>query len=111
MPGVGTAAAVLTERTAKLPAIPLAFPSSAIGKSTQASMQSGVLYGAVDAVDGMVRRFKKQVGRGCKVVATGGYGRLVAGKSATIDLYNQDLVLLGAYVLYRRGMAPGQDRS
>ncbi len=101
-PGLETSAAELHRRTAKLPQIELQFPDEVIGKDTTTSMQSGVLYGAVDAADAMVRRIKRIAGKHAIVIATGGFARVIAGMSHEIKYIEPTLVLEGARLVYER---------
>jgi type III pantothenate kinase len=97
MPGLRTAADQLTRRAAKLPATELRAPERAIGRRTEECIQAGVLFGAADAVDGMVRRIAAEwPGNGRpRVVATGGLAPVVAPLSTTIELTDPDLTLRG----------------
>jgi type III pantothenate kinase len=97
MPGLRTSADQLTRRAAKLPATELRAPARAIGRRTEECIQAGVLFGAADAVDGMVRRIVAEwPGKGRpRVVATGGLAPVVAPLSATIELTDPDLTLRG----------------
>jgi type III pantothenate kinase len=97
MPGIRTAADQLTRRTAKLPATELRAPARVIGRRTEECIQAGVLYGTVDAVDGIVRRIRAEWpgGRRPGVVATGGLAPVVAPLSSTIELTDPDLTLRG----------------
>jgi type III pantothenate kinase len=97
MPGLRTAADQLTQRTAKLPATELRAPGHVIGRRTEECIQAGVLYGMVDAVDGLVRRIRDEWpgGRRPGVVATGGLASLVAPLSSTIERTDPDLTLRG----------------
>jgi type III pantothenate kinase len=97
MPGLRTSADQLTRRAAKLPATELRAPARAIGRRTEECIQAGVLFGAADAVDGMVRRIVTEwPGKGRpRVVATGGLAPVVAPLSATIELTDPDLTLRG----------------
>lgn len=99
-PGVETGAADLQRRAAKLPRIELRFPGTVIGKTTVASMQSGIMFGAVDAMEGMVRRLRSSLGAEPKVVATGGYARIIAEKTKVIDHIEPALVLEGIRIIY-----------
>lgn len=100
MPGIRTAADQLTRRTAKLPATELRAPERVIGRRTEECIQSGVLYGTVDAVDGIVRRIRAEWpgGRRPGVVATGGLASVVAPLSATIERTDPDLTLRGLHI-------------
>ena len=97
MPGLRTAADQLTRRTAKLPATELRAPARVIGRRTEECIQAGVLYGTVDAVDGLVRRIRAEwPGRGRPgVVATGGLASVVAPLATTIERTDPDLTLHG----------------
>lgn len=101
-PGVETSSLDLQRRTALLPKIDLQFPRSVIGTNTIESMQSGVLYGAVDALEGMIKRIRKKIGRNARVIATGGFAKLIASKSKVIDHVEPSLVLEGARLIYER---------
>jgi type III pantothenate kinase len=100
--GVETSAAELHRRAAKLPKIELQFPKKIIGVNTVSSMQAGILYGAVDAMEGIVRRIKKEIGTNAKVIATGGYAQLIAQGTKIIDRIEPSLVLDGARIIYEK---------
>jgi type III pantothenate kinase len=97
MPGLRTSADQLTRRAAKLPATELRAPSRVIGRRTEECIRAGVLYGAADAVDGMVRRITAEWpgGKKPRVVATGGLAAVVAPLTTTIELTDPDLTLRG----------------
>lgn len=101
-PGLETSAAELHRRAAKLPKIELHFPKDVIGRNTISSMQSGIMYGAVDSMEGMIRRIKNVVGQNAKVVATGGLARLIIKHTNVIDFYEPSLVLDGIWIIYNR---------
>jgi type III pantothenate kinase len=97
MPGIRTAADQLTRRTAKLPAVELREPPRVIGRRTEECIQAGVMYGAVDAVDGLVGRIRAEwPGGGTPaVIATGGLAPVVAPMSKTISRVDTQLTLHG----------------
>lgn len=99
-PGVETGAADLQRRAAKLPRIELKFPGEVIGKTTVASMQSGIMYGVVDAMEGMVRRIRKALGADARVIATGGFASTVASQTEVISKIEPALVLEGVRIIY-----------
>lgn len=105
-PGVETTAADLHRRAAKLPRVDLRLPSSLIGRDTVSSMQSGILYGAIDATEGMVRRLKtvvaKEQGSTPQVIGTGGFSTFLSQHSAAIDHVEPSLVLEGIRLLCDR---------
>jgi type III pantothenate kinase len=103
MPGLRTSADQLTRRAAKLPATELRAPNRVIGRRTEECIQSGVLFGAADAVDGIVQRITREWPDGQKprVVATGGLAAIVAPLTTTIELTDPDLTLRGLRIAAR----------
>jgi type III pantothenate kinase len=101
-PGIETAAADLHRRAAKLPKIELQFPRKVVGTDTITSMQSGILYGAIDAMEGMIGRIKEIVGEDTKVIATGGFSKLIKDHSHIVDYWEPELVLEGVRIVYDR---------
>jgi type III pantothenate kinase len=99
-PGIGIAAAALTERTAKLPRVDIARPPKAIGQNTVNSMQSGLLFGYVGLVEGMVARFREELGPDMRVIATGGLAELVAQETDAIQEVDPWLTLDGLHLIY-----------
>ncbi len=97
MPGLRTASDALIRNTAKLPATELTPPERVIGRRTEDCIRSGVLLGAADAVDGIVRRIKAEWpnGKTPLVVATGGLAGLVAALTREIESVHPDLTLTG----------------
>ncbi len=93
--GIATAAEALVTRTAQLPRVELTRPKRVIGTSTVAAMQSGIIFGYVGLVEGMVARIRDELGEKAMVVATGGYAELIANEAAVIDKVNPDLTLVG----------------
>jgi type III pantothenate kinase len=99
-PGIGIAADALAQRAAKLPKVDLVRPPSVIGRNTVHSMQSGLLFGYVGLVEGMVARFKAELGPGTKVIGTGGLAPLIAGETTVIDIIAPWLTLDGLQLIY-----------
>ena len=101
-PGIGISMEALFQRASKLPRIELTPASSVICKNTVSAMQSGIYYGAIGQVDGIVRRMKKEMGyKEIKVIATGGLADLIASQSETIDVIDPLLTLKGLYILFK----------
>jgi len=103
-PGIGISTEALYQRAAKLPRIELNKPKDTIGRNTVSSMQSGIIYGYVGQVDGIVNRICEETGKQPKVIATGGFAELIASESSTIDEVNALLTLTGLRVLYERNV-------
>jgi type III pantothenate kinase len=99
-PGIGIAARALFERTAKLPRVELARPPAAIGRNTVHSIQSGLLFGYVGLVEGMVARFKAELGPETRVVATGGLAEIIARETEVIEEVDPWLTLHGLQIIY-----------
>jgi len=99
-PGIMTAAEALFTRAAMLPRVELTRPKRAIGTNTIAAMQSGIIFGYVGLIEGMVARIQKELGEKAKVVATGGAAELIAKETAVIDVVNPDLTLIGLKLVY-----------
>jgi type III pantothenate kinase len=99
-PGLVIAAEALFQRAARLYRVELARPTDAIGRNTVAAVRSGVIFGYVGLVEGMVRRFKEELGGEAKVVATGGWAELVARETDVIDVVDTNLTLMGLRFIY-----------
>ncbi len=98
--GIGTAAEALFAKTTALPRVELVHPQQAIGTNTIAAMQSGIVFGYVGLVEGIVARIQQELGEKAKVVATGGYAELIARETAVINEVNPDLTLVGLRLIY-----------
>jgi type III pantothenate kinase len=94
-PGVRSGAETLTRRTAKLPRVDLDPPAAVIGRRTDTALQSGIFFGAVESIDGIVRRIREEWGNHPKVVGTGGLAPLLAPHCRTIDVVEPFLTLFG----------------
>jgi len=101
-PGIGIAAEALFQRASRLPRIELVKPKQVVGRNTVAGMQSGIIFGYVGLVDGIVNRINKEKGVTHKVVATGGLARLIAEESETIHAVDDDLTLVGLRIIHQR---------
>jgi type III pantothenate kinase len=101
-PGLGIASEALFARAARLPRVEIKDPGKVIGTNTITHMQAGLYYGAVDMVDGMLTRFKKELGENAKVVATGGQAKLVAKGSKLIEHTDEFLTLTGLRLIWEK---------
>lgn len=99
-PGIGISMEALFQRAAKLPRIELRKTPSVLCKNTISSMQSGVYYGFVGQVDGIVTRLREEIGAPAKVIATGGLAGLISESSETIDEVVPMLTLEGLARIY-----------
>jgi type III pantothenate kinase len=99
-PGIGIAADALFRRTAKLPRVDLQRPPAAIGRNTVHAMQSGLLFGYVGLVEGMVARFRRELGPQMKVIATGGLAELVAAETDVLQIVAPWLTLDGLRLVW-----------
>lgn len=99
-PGIGIASEALFERAAKLYRVELERPKSAIGKNTISAIQSGTLFGYVGLIEGMVARFKKELGGSARVIATGGWAQLLARETEVFDAVDQNLTLTGLQIIH-----------
>jgi type III pantothenate kinase len=102
-PGIRASGENLIRRAAKLRPTELVPPARAMGKRTEDCVRAGLVFGAADAVDGLVRRLKAEwpTGDVPKVVATGGFASLVAKYSTEIEEVHPDLTLRGLQIAYR----------
>lgn len=101
-PGIGISADALYRAAAKLPRVEITRPRTVIGKTTVASMQSGLVFGYVGLVDGLVDRMRAEVDYPLRVFATGGLAPLIARESRTIDETDELLTLTGLRIIYDR---------
>lgn len=99
-PGIVTAAEALFTRAAMLPRVELSRPKRAIGTNTIAAMQSGIVFGYVALIEGMVARIQKELGERAKVVATGGFAEPLVKETSVIDEVNPNLTLVGLRLIY-----------
>ncbi len=106
-PGIGIAAWALTERAAKLPRVEIARPPQAIGRNTVQSMQSGLFFGYIGLVEGMVARFRQELGPQMRVIATGGLAELVAQGTDVFDVVDPWLTLEGLRLIYEMNRGAG----
>jgi type III pantothenate kinase len=108
-PGVSISMEALAERAAKLPPIelgePLGEPGGVIGKTTQASLQSGIVYGFAGAVDAIARRVKRQLGPETSFVATGGHAAAIIPYCEMIDEVDDLLTLTGLRLIWEMNRA------
>jgi type III pantothenate kinase len=101
-PGVGIASDALFARAALLSRVELSQPSQVVGRNTMTAIQSGLFYGYVAMIDGLVARIQRERGVTTRIIATGGFSSLLAPASATIDEVDEFLTLDGIRLIYER---------
>jgi type III pantothenate kinase len=101
-PGLVTSAEALFSAAARLAKTSIQVPPSVIGATTREAVQSGLTYGEIDRIDGLIKRIFEELGYSATVVATGGLSARVVALSSTIDVVNDDLTLEGLRLIYER---------
>jgi type III pantothenate kinase len=99
-PGIGISAEALFEHAAKLPRVELVRPKKAIGRNSVSAMQSGIVFGYVGLIEGIVARMRKELGVSARVIATGGLAPVIANETEVIDALEPDLALVGLKLIY-----------
>ena len=104
-PGIGISAEALFQRAARLPRVEVRKPTSVIGQTTVNAMHSGLFFGYVEMVDGLVRRIKADLPEGTTtVIATGGLADVLATETRSIDHVEPDLTLNGLRLIWERNL-------
>jgi type III pantothenate kinase len=108
-PGINLSMEALHQAAAKLPRVAIQRPpgNTAIGKDTVASMQSGVFWGYIALIEGLVTRIKAEWTQPMTVIGTGGVASLFHGATSSIDHFDPDLTIRGMLEIYRRNTARG----
>ena len=102
-PGIRLSEKALCEDTAKIPEIEIKKPNSILGRETISCIQAGLFYGQVGQTEYIVERMKQEANfSDIKVVATGGLGKIIAGETESIDIYDSTLTLQGMRFIYER---------
>ncbi|RPI88575.1 MAG: type III pantothenate kinase [Chloroflexi bacterium] len=105
-PGINIGAEALFQRTAKLPRVDVQKPPSVIGRNTVHAVQSGLFFGYVAMVEGMVARFRNELGPSMKVIATGGLAEIVARETPVIQIIAPWLTLDGLKIIWEMNQVP-----
>ena len=101
-PGIGISADALFQRTARLPRVDIRKPARVIGSTTVGSLQSGLYYGYLGLVDGILEELLRELGRDAKVIATGGLGSMIGTASKYIKTIDDHLTLEGLRIIWER---------
>ena len=99
-PGIVISSEALFEHAAKLPRVELVRPPKAIGRNSVSAMQSGIVFGYVGLIEGLVARMQKELGGTAKVIATGGLANIIASETGVVDAVDLDLTLVGLRLIY-----------
>ncbi|HQR89092.1 MAG: pantothenate kinase [Caulobacter sp. 32-67-35] len=101
-PGINLSMQALHEAAAKLPRIAIQRPARVVGKDTVGAMQSGVFWGYIALIEGLITRIKAERAEPMTVVATGGVASLFEGATDSIDHFDPDLTIRGLLEIHRR---------
>lgn len=102
-PGIRTSAQAMWGQAAMLPAIEIKKPDSILGRETISSMQAGIVYGQIGQTEYIVNKIREESGyQDAKVVASGGLGKMIAGETDIIDVYDPQLTLKGLRIIYEK---------
>jgi type III pantothenate kinase len=101
-PGIQISADALFQRAARLPRIDVRKPAQVIGRTTVTSMQSGLFFGYVGMVEGLVHRLREELGGQAFCVATGGLAEVIAPETDVVDAVDRDLTLQGLRIVWER---------
>lgn len=104
VPGVGISADALFSRAAKLPRVEIARPAQVVGKTTVGAIQSGLVFGYVALVEGLVARIGAELGREHHVIATGGLAPLISRETDVIHGVDEHLTLEGLRMVWLRNL-------
>ena len=110
-PGLNISAEALFARAARLPRVDIRRPDHVIGTNTVVNMQSGIYFGYLGLVDGILARIKREVKDLKRVVATGGLATTFAEESEHIDTVDTELTLKGLKIIYDRNRSPRRGRK
>jgi type III pantothenate kinase len=104
-PGIAMSIGGLFAQTARLPMVDFREPLQLIGTNTIGAIQSGLYYGFTGMIDGILERVFVELGDGCKAIATGGQGHMIARSSRLVKIADEDLTLEGLRIIWERSRA------
>ncbi len=100
--GIGIAIDALFSKTARLPMVDFRPPKDVVGTNTVASMQSGLYFGAIGVIDGIIERIIAKLGPETKAIATGGQARMIVDGSRYLKIVDEHLTLEGLAMIWER---------
>ncbi|RLD13224.1 pantothenate kinase, partial [candidate division KSB1 bacterium] len=109
-PGIITSIEALHLKAAKLPRVSFSFPQNFIGQTTEESIQSGVFWGTVFLIEGLVAKIKDELGAEARVIATGGLASKIIKHTQCIDAIDSYLSLEGMAMIYERNWGKQANR-
>lgn len=101
-PGIELTATILHQRAARLPKVELQFPPNVIGRNTESSIQSGLMFGTVELINGLIARIEAELGTAVKAVATGGLAKVISPYTHRIDRIEPFLTLDGLRLIFEQ---------
>jgi type III pantothenate kinase len=104
-PGMKVNAQALAIAASQLPEVELAKPYNVIAETTETAIQSGIVYGHIEMVKGLLRRVADELGDKPKIIATGGWAEMLAGEIGQIDTVEQDLLLIGLNLIVKQAVS------
>lgn len=102
LPGINLSLQALHDAAARLPRVEIRDPGCVIGKDTVRAMQSGIYWGSIDMIEGLMKRIRDEYGKPMKAIATGGVASIFEGSFPAIDHFDQDLTSRGLLEIFRR---------
>jgi len=108
-PGMTTMATALNRNTARLPEVTIEKPPSIIANTTVNSLRSGIFYGQISMIEGIIERVSDELGAKPTVIATGGFAQMIAAESDVIEVVDENLLLEGLNMLFHRLYTDGRN--
>ena len=102
VPGIEISAQALSSNTAKLPEIEIKPTDKILSSNTISGMQAGIFYGYIGQCEYIIKKFKEELNKDLKVIATGGLGRIISEHTDMIDVYDPDLTFKGLRIIYEK---------
>ncbi len=108
-PGIGILLQAIKRRVPHLPRIPFEFPKSILGKDTTTCLSSGIFWGHLCMISGLIEKIRNQIPTGFKVVMCGGHLSVLREHAGFVDFFEQELVMHGVRILCEKNVLPLED--